>query len=330
VRINSLQTSLAVVLALHLGVGPGLAVAASPAIGTVVAKGAFRLNNATLTSNATLFEGAAIETGAAASAMELSSGTRVELGSESKARFFGDHLALERGQSRIDKADGFRVEARGLTILPDTGASTGRIALAGNTRVEVAALTGSFRVLNSRGTMVARIPSGKALALELQSATGPARLTGRLVNRNGHYLLKDETTNVTVEVSGPGLLKEVGRRVDVTGSTDPAATPVSDATQVILVARVAQAPPSGTAPAGSGGAGTAPTSTGGGAGGGSGGTSGTGGAAGGAAGGAGGATGAAVSVTMIAVIGGVAAAAVVGGLAATGSFGGGAPTPVSR
>ena len=204
-RLESLQASLAVMLALHLGIGPGFAVAASPAIGTILTNGAFRLNNATLTNNATLFEGATIETGTAASRMELSSGTRVELGSESKGRFFGDHLVLERGQSRIDKANGFRVEARGLTILPDTGASTGRILLAGNTRVQVAALTGSFRVLNSRGMVVANIPAGRALALEPQSTMGPSRLTGKLMNRGGHYLLTDETTNVTVEVTGPGF-----------------------------------------------------------------------------------------------------------------------------
>jgi hypothetical protein len=311
--IELLQTRVAIALAMHLGIGAGMTGAASPAIGTVVAKGAFRLNNATLINNATLFEGATIETGAAASRMQLSSGTRLELGSDSKGHFFGDHLVLERGQSRIDKADAFRVEARGLTILPDTGASTGRVVLAGKTRVQVAALTGSFRVLNFRGTLVARIASGTALWLEPQPSVGPARLTGRVMNRGGHYLLTDETTQVTVEVAGPALAPEVGRRVVVIGSTDPAATPVSDATQVILVAQVTPAPPSGTAPAGSGG----------GAGGGT-----AGGAAGGAVGGAAG--GAAVSATVIAIIGGVVAAAVVGGLAATGSLGGGAAAPVSR
>jgi hypothetical protein len=317
----SLRASLAVVVILELSSGPGWAAAGSLAIGTILTNGAFRLNNATLINNATLFEGATIESGAAVSRVNFSSGTRLVMGAESKGRVFGDHLVLERGQSRIDKANGFRVEARGLKILPDTGASTGRVLLAGMARVEVAVLTGSFRVLNSQGLTVANISAGTALALEPQSTRGPSRLTGKLMNRGGHYLLKDETTHVTVEVSGPGLAGNAGRRVEVTGATDPAATPVSDATQVIRVARVMQAPagtaPGGAAPAGSGG-------TSGGAGGGSGGT-------GGAAGGAGGAaSGAAISVTMIAIIGGVAAAAVVGGLAATGSIGSGATAPVSR
>jgi hypothetical protein len=310
VRLDYLRALLAVLLVVRLGAAP-----ASPAIGTIVTNGAFRLNNATVISNATLFEGATVETGAAVSRMDLSSGTRLEMGSESKGRVFGDHLALERGQSRIDKASGFRIEARGLTILPGTGGSTGRVVLAGNTRVQVAALTGVFRVLNSQGMVVANIPAGTALALELKTAGGEARLTGRLVNRGGHYLLKDETTQVTVEVHGPGLAGNTGR-VEVTGFTEPAATPVSDATQVIQATRVMQAPAGTAAPSGGAGGGAAPAGAGG-----SGGATGT---AGGAAGSKG------LSVTVIAIIGGVAAAAVVGGLAASGNFGGGAAAPVSR
>jgi len=299
--------------------GPGPATAATPVIGTVVSEGAFRLNHATVRSNATLFEGATVETGVAPSRMELASGARLELESESAARFFGDRLLLERGAGRIEKAAGsanrFRVETRGLTIQPDTGASSGRIVLAGARRVEVAVLTGSFRVLNPRGLVVARIATGRTLVLEPQPAPGPTQLTGRLVNRNGHYLLTDETTNITVEVAGsrlmkPALTKALGQRVEVTGSADPAATLLGDAPQLIEVAQVTPVPPAGTAPADAGG-GTAPA-----------------GAGGGAAGGA--AAASAVSVTMIAVIGGVAAAAVVGGLAATGNLGGSAPEPVSR
>jgi hypothetical protein len=313
VRREFLEVSLAVVLILRLGIVPPGAIAASPAIGTIVTRGAFRLNHATLINNATLFEGATVETGTTASRMALESGTRLELGADSQGRFFGDHLVLERGQSILHKAQGFRVEARGLTILPDTGASTGRILLPGNTRVEVSAVSGSFRVLNSRGLLVARIPSGRALVMEPQSAEGRTRLTGRLVTRGGHYLLTDETTNVTVELAAKkSLASELGRRVAVTGFSDPLATPASDATQVITVAQVTPVPPP-TAPAGSGG---------------SSGTSGGGTAAGGTTGG--GASGAAVSVTLIAVIAGVAAAAVVGGLAATGSLAGSAAAPVSR
>lgn len=314
-RRESLGAWLAVMLTLQSAFAPRWAGAATPAIGTIVTQGAFGLNHATLINNATLFEGATIESGTSMARMDLVSGTRLELGADSRARFFGDHLVLERGLSVIQKAQGFRVEARGLTILPDTGASAGRILLSGNAQVQVSASTGSLRVLNSRGMVVAKIPSGRALLLEPQSSEGPTRLAGRVVLRGGHYLLTDETTNVTVELAAKkNLANAVGRRVEVTGVNDPAATPASDATQVIEVAQVTPAPQPPAAPAGSGGS--------------SGGSGGGGTAAGGSAGGA--ASGAAVSVTLVAIIAGVAAAAVVGGLAATGSLGGGTTAPVSR
>ena len=300
----------------------------------MVTAGAFRLNHATVRSNGTLFEGAMVETGASPARMDLASGTRLELESESAGRVYGGHLVLERGATRIDGAagsgirsgarfvSGFLVEARGLTIQPDANFSMGRIVLSGAGRVDVTALTGSFRILNSGGMLVAKIASGRALTLEAQSTPGPVRITGRLVRQDGHYLLTDDTTNVTLEVAGsaltePGLLKALGQRVAVQGSARPGTTPARGAAQLVEVAQVTPAPPaSGSAPAGS-----APT--------GSGGTGGTAPAgAGGAGGGA--ASGAAVSVTMIAIIGGVAAAAVVGGLAASGSLGGSPAAPVSR
>lgn len=296
-RLASMQSILAAALALNLGVGGGMGVAASPAIGTVMAKGSFRLDNATVKGNATLFEGATIETAETGSSMELSSGARVTLSPESRGRFFGDHVVLERGQGRLDKTAGFHVEARGLTIQPETGNSTGRVLLA-STRVQVAALTGSFRVLNASGMVVAKLPPGLTLAFEPQISSGPAKLMGRLQIKNGHYLLTDETTNVTVELFGPGLAKQVGHRIEVTGSLDPTVTPVSDASEFIRATSVKPLAVSGAA----------------------------------AAGAAGGSSGLAISGTAIAIIGGVAAAAVVGGLAAAGGLPGqgASSTAVSR
>jgi hypothetical protein len=280
---SGLALHLAVGLILNLAAGQLSAAAAVPAIGTVVTYGAFRLNHATVRSNATLFEGAMVETDAAPARVELASGARLELESESTGRFLRGHLVLERGAARIDRfagsgarlASGFLVEARSLTVQPNASASTGRIVLNGAGRVEVAAVTGSFRVLNTQGTLVAKITSGRALALEVQSTPGPARVTGRLVRRDGHYLLTDETTNITMEVAGSvlteaNLTRALGQRVALTGSAHSAATPGNGAAQVIEVAQVTPAPPApgsapaGSAPTGAGGAGgTAPAGTGG-------------------------------------------------------------------
>ena len=279
------------VLAGALVVNLGICEAASPAIGIVTAKGAFRLNQATVVNNASLLEGAVIETASVGSSMELSSGARFSLAADSKGRFFGDRVVLERGEGRLEKTAGLRIEARGLTIQPETGTATGRIAVSGSARVELAAVTGSFRVLNARGVVVARLPAGLALAFEPQitGGGGSVRLTGVLLNRGGHYLITDETTNVTVEVVGPGLEKDTGRRVEIVGVSDPTATPVSDASQLVRIVSAKRLP---------GGAATA----------GVGGTRGS------------GASGIALSAGTVAVIGGVAVAAVIGGLAASGTL----------
>jgi hypothetical protein len=299
VRCELMQGPLAIGLAINLAVNVCIGLAASPAIGMITARGTFRMNSATIRDSATLMEGATVESAQTDAALEFSSGTRFTFGSDSRGRVFGDHVVLEQGQGRLEKTSGFRVQARGLTIQPETGNSTGRVVLAGNVKVQVAAVTGSFRVLNSQGTLVARLPQGVTLAFEPQATNGPTRLIGMLRNRGGHFLITDETTNVTVEVAGPGLEKEVGKRVDVSGTTDPTATPVNEASQFIRVASVKPLPGGGTVAAGSG----FPS---------------------------GASSGTVISAGTVAIIGGVAAAAVVGGLAGTGTFGQEAQATVSR
>ncbi len=298
------ELAMVIVLAIAWSVIPRPVLrAAAPVIGTVTAKGSFRLDNSTVNGNATLFEGAWVETTSATSSMRMNSGAILSLAPSSKGRFFGDKVVLERGSGELDKAEGLKIEARGLTIQPETGNAAARFVLAGATRVDVEATAGSFRVLNSRGVLVATLNAGRALELEPQQTSGQAaqtKISGCLVFRNGHYLITDQTTSVVVEVGGSGLEKEKGNVVEVTGGMDPTVAPVSDASQFVRVSGVKHLAKgcSGTAAAGAGGAaGSTPKPVGAGAGGGAG-----------------------IGSTTIAIIGGVAAAGVVGGLAAAGKF----------
>ncbi|MEQ1884623.1 MAG: hypothetical protein ABL967_06135 [Bryobacteraceae bacterium] len=304
-RIRNMQAAIAAGLVLQLGiVQAASSTAGGLVIGTVLAKGAFRLDNATISGNATLFDGGTIETAVAASSVELSTGTRMTLGASSRAKVFGDHAVLERGISRTDKSTGFHIEARGLRVIPETGNSTARVLVTQGNQVQVASVTGSLRVLNARGVLLASLPQGVALAFEPQTAGTSTRVIGRLENRGGHFILTDETTNVTLEIFGTDLQKDVGYRVEAIGGTDAAATPISDASQVLRATSVKRLSNSKTVAAGVGGAsgGTATGST---------------------------ASGVAISGTTIAVIGGGAAAAVLGGLAASGNLTS-EETPVSR
>jgi hypothetical protein len=301
---------------------PCLALAATPVIGTVTAPGAFRIDNATITGNATLFEGATVETRVVSTSMVLPGRARVTLAPESRARIFGDHMILEKGAGLLDQATGFSIEARRLTVQPGIGSASARVALAGPLRVQVAAVIGPFRVLNQRGVLVANVSPGEALEFEPQADSTATKLTGRLLHKDGHWLLTDETTHVTAELVGRGLGDEEGNCVQVAGELDASVTPVSEASQFIRIAEIKHLEKGCSAPA-------AKTKSGRGAA-----AAGAGGAAGkaaGAAGTGGGAAGGTAVITTIAIVGGVAVAAAVGGLAAASALPGqGASTPISH
>ena len=233
----------------------GMAIAAPPVIGTVTAGGAFRLNGDTVMANGTLTEGAVLESGRGNSSVRLAGGARLSLSSDSRGKLYGDRMILEKGEARLENGVGFHLEALGLTIRPDRGISTGRIGLLGSNRLSVAALTGSFRVLNARGVLVANVAAGSALAFEPQPSADAAmtHIRGTLNQQNGRFLLTDQVTRVTVEVTGHRLAPYVGQVVGVTGALNVAATSAAIASQVIAATHV-ETIAAGAAVAGTGGA----------------------------------------------------------------------------
>lgn len=278
----------------------GAAVAAPAVIGTVTATGSFRLNGDTVMANGTLTEGAVIENGLGSLSVRLAGGARLSLSAGSRGKLYSDRILLSKGEALLQRGFGFDVEALGLSIRPESATSTGRIDLMGTKQVRVAALTGSFRVVNALGVLVANVAAGSALAFEPQTPTLAAatHITGTLTQRSGHFLLTDQVTHVTVEVTGQGLQAQVGQIVQVIGTLNTSATPVAGASQVIAATSVQTV---GTA-AGGAAAGS------------------TGGAAAAGAGGASAGAGIGIGVTAIAIVGGVAAAATLGGLAASGAL----------
>lgn len=214
--------------------------AAGPAIGVIVTKGSFRIDNSTVWGNGTLFDGTTIETGQAASDLQLNCGARVGLAAESRGTVYHDRLVLERGEGRLSNGAAYRVEARSLRVVPAESEAAARVALSGTNRVQVAALSGALRVTNEAGFVVANIASGRALEFEPQAAgaTAPTQMTGILEKRDGHFLLTDQTAAVTAELQGAGLSREVGHCVEATGALAPATQPFAPATQVIRVSQL--------------------------------------------------------------------------------------------
>ena len=160
----------------------------------------------------------------------------MRLASDSRGRVFRDHLVLERGAGQLN-GGGYRIEARTLRISAGEPYASAKVSISGTTRVQVAALTGSLRVTNARGLLVANLLPGAALEFEPQVETDSvfSRLTGTVRKQAGKYFLTDETTNITVELRGAGLDAQVGKRVEINGSVDPAATPAQPATQVVRI-----------------------------------------------------------------------------------------------
>jgi len=297
----NLQGVLAIFLATHLTV----ALAATPAIGVASARGSFRIDNAPVAGNGTIFEGTTIETNKASGELRLIDGVRMALGAETRGKVYRDRLVLERGAGQLSNASRYGVEANSLRVIPSGAEAVGRVSIRGGNRVQVAALAGGFRVVNASGLMIASVAAGRTLEFETSAgASGPSRMTGCVVKRDTHYLLTDETANVTVELRSAQIEKYAGHRVEIVGSQVPDVTPAAGATQMIQVTQwkdlgkkcsaAAAAAAAGGAAAGGAAAGGA--------------------AAGGAAAGA-----AAAGISTTAVVAGVAVAgaAVAGGVALT-------------
>lgn len=209
--------------------------AAAPAIGIVTASGPVTVERSRVWGNATLFDGATVETSSASSQLALRNGVRLQLAADSRARVWENRALLERGvgQFASGASPSFEIDAAGFKI---RAADAGRVRVTAGDRIEVAALSGSARVLSSGGVLLASIATGKAMTFEQPPAT--VSHTGCLLYKDGHFILQDENTNEVSELNGKDLASNTGNRVTVTGTTMSTTPAVKIATSVLNVASV--------------------------------------------------------------------------------------------
>jgi hypothetical protein len=262
----------------------------SSAIGFVRTSGEFTLDGANTRDNATVFNGGVVESTTWPTHIVLQDGTRVDLGRDSRSRIFRDHVVLEKGTTQVHGAMQFPVIADSLHI---ASSEPFRVALGEEHKVKVTALDGSAEVKNARGMLVAMVAGGRTLDFQEAGAAAPANITGCVQKVGTHYVVRDTTTNIVIEVTGENIEQYVGKSVNITGSPDPGATPIDGASQIIRAASIAKGTGKGCkseiAAAALAGGGVA--------------------------------VGGALSTgAIIAIVGGVAAAGTVGGLAASGAF----------
>jgi len=210
----------------------GLLSAATSGIGIAMSEGNILINSAGAAGNATIFNGSTLETQSASSQIHLNSGAQLRLASDSRGMVFSDHVVLQKGSASIS---GYSANVSGLNVRAD-GKASATISMRDQGVVEIAALTGDVHVFNAAGLNVANLVPGRALDLRSQGAGAPSNLTGCAVKSGSNTLLTDETSNVTAQLKGGNV--STGRRIQVTGSLVPNATPLSGASQVISVANV--------------------------------------------------------------------------------------------
>ncbi len=217
--------------------------AAPPSIGVIRSSGDFQVDGATVSGNATLFEGSTVQTAATQSKIQLSGGAAIVLAPNSRAQIYKD-----------------RVEAATLRISPADTHTIAQIVSQDSSHVSIGAVQGLVDVRNGAGVLVATVRPGLALAFSTQAggAATATKMSGCLGMKNGHYLLTDNTSGVTVELQGPEVAKNNGHQVEITGSMIPGATPPTGASQVVQVMTINSVGakcniPGGAAVAGAGG-----------------------------------------------------------------------------
>jgi hypothetical protein len=192
-------------------------VANAPVIGMVTANGHFILDRSEVWGNATLFDGGKIETGFASSDAALRNGVRIQLASASSATVGESQLTLTKGVGQVAAREDYEVTAGGLAIRSATGMSRVRVAWLAGGAVEVTALSGTARVANRTGLVLASIPMGRRMDFAMQAAAGVVTRTGCLLSKDGRFLQQDQNTLEVLEIRGNDLAAQVGNRVTITG-----------------------------------------------------------------------------------------------------------------
>jgi hypothetical protein len=198
---------------------------ANPAIGIVVSPGDFQIDGYRARGNGTLLNGTTIDNLKSPSHLSLNGGTRFDLAPDSSGQVFADRLILNRGMAQIWPAGGFWVLANGLRLHSDAGSSYFRAARLNEMIVSVTSVAGIAAAQMPDGTAVAQIPQGETRDF--------ATVTGCLGQVKSHYLVRDQPTQVLVEVKGPDIAGHVNRRVKVAGVVDAVASSVVGVSRLI-------------------------------------------------------------------------------------------------
>jgi hypothetical protein len=192
--IRFLHYSSTLTLAALVAFGAADASAATGEIGFAVTSGAIRVNDVYTRKNASLFEGTTIQTTESGSSLSLRDRAQVDLGVHSRGRVYGDHLVLEDGVGRLTRAKNFTLQAGPLRIVPDGNGSNVSVTSTEGS-VQVTSLSGKARVVDTNGSLLAKVDPGMTAIFAAPVASGagagspPPDPQGGGGGRNAHWAL---------------------------------------------------------------------------------------------------------------------------------------------
>ncbi len=162
---TTVQTLIAALLSANVAILP----AATPVIGVAQSSGSITIDNARTAGNATIFEGNTIETGKASSHLQFKNGSSVQIAADSRGKVYSDRMVLEKGSTQFTSSGKYQVDAQQIRVAGTESNSSARVAMNGPT-VQVASISGTVRVTNAAGVLLANIGPGLAFNFTPQDA----------------------------------------------------------------------------------------------------------------------------------------------------------------
>ena len=197
----------------------------NPAIGLVVSPGDFQIDGFRARGNGSLLSGTTVDDLQSPTHVSLTNHTRFDLAPEAQGQIFADRLVLKKGMAQVWPAAGFAVVANGLRMDSNAASPHFRVWRLDEMTISVTSVSGMAAAQTAAGTPVAQIPEGQTREVSIVS--------GCLGEVKSHYLVRDQSTKMLIEVKGPDVASHLNRRVNITGVVDAVTPPVAGATRLI-------------------------------------------------------------------------------------------------
>jgi hypothetical protein len=208
------------------------ALAASPSIGSVIARGETKIDNHEVQGSGTLFDGSVVETGQSISSgadLRLANDVEITLLRDSRGILYRDHFMLQHGTAQLGSTDSYRIQANGVVVVPTEAHSSGTVSVDPANSVTVEAKDGALEIQDASGAGVALVHPGHPLKFSSATDRSPADFsaTGTVSSEDGRYYLNSTDTGMKYEVKGDNLENYDGTSVVASGVLEPAAAPAA-------------------------------------------------------------------------------------------------------